>query len=110
MMKAGYTEKQIGKAKIALKFGTNAFAELCEMHDRSDMNAIDEILNSASGVRDLIFCAGKVASLAAGKDFKFNKYQIGDWLDEMSEADYADILKTMRSTRVLGQGVEVEKK
>ena len=107
-MRSGYTEKTMFGKKVAIKFGTNAFDMLCEMHGYDDMSGIDKVMAKAAGIRDLIFCAAKAASLSNGKELKLNKYQIGDWLDDAPQSDYDDILKAIESTKILGAGVEVK--
>ena len=101
-MDSGYIEKLYGKQKIALKFGNNAFELLCKMYDSKKVLDVGNILQEVGGERDLIYCAGRAASLSAGKEFKFNKYQIGDWLDDMSQKDYEDIVEALTEAKIMG--------
>jgi len=101
-MDSGYIEKLYGKQKIALKFGNNAFELLCKMHGSNKVLDVGEILQQVGGERDLIFCAAQAASLSSGKEFKLNKYQIGDWLDDMSQEDYEDIVNALTEAKILG--------
>jgi len=92
---------------IALKFGTNAFCELCDMYG-VEFYEMDKALKKPTGTRDLIFCAARMAALSSGKKVTFNKYQIGDWLDDMTQDDYKDILKAMNTTKIIGREIDVK--
>ena len=104
-MRTGYTEKQINGVSVGFKFGTNAFQLLTEMYNK-EFHQIDEIMNNAGGVRDLIFCAYQANALSNNLNVDLNKYQIGDWLDDLPQDDYNDILKALNSAKVLGNGLE----
>ena len=106
---SGYLEKKINGKIVPISFGTNAFDLLTEMYE-SELDDVEKILSRAGGVRDLIFCGMKAAALSADKEFTLNKYQVGDWLDELPQEDYADILSTLEKTKVMGQDVKVEEK
>ena len=106
---SGYIEKKLNGKTIGIKFGTNAFALLCEKHG-IELTEVDTVLNDVVGVRDLIFCAAKAASLSKGDEVWFNEYMIGDWLDDMTQKDYDDIISTIDNAKVLGNLVNAEEK
>lgn len=93
-------KKKYGKSTLELYFGINAFEELTEIHG-TDLDGIDEILNKPGGMRDLIYCAAKMANRK--KDFELDKFDIGDWLDEMDQEDFDDIIKAFNKTKIYGR-------
>lgn len=107
-MRTGFCEKTIDGVSIGFKFGTNAFQLLTDMHNK-EFHEIDAIMSNAGGIRDLIFCAYRANALSTGKEMKLNVYQIGDWLDDLPQSDYDDILKALESAKVLGEGLNVSK-
>lgn len=96
-------KKNYGKGTLELNFGINAFNDLTDMHG-TDLDGMDEILNKPGGMRDLIYCAAKMANRK--KDFKLDKFDIGDWLDEMSQEDFDDIIKAFNKTKIYGRELE----
>ena len=106
---AGFVEKKLNGRVIGFKFGTNAFALLSELHN-VELDELDKVLGNVTGIRDLIFCAAQAWALSAGKEVWFNRYQVGDWLDEMSQVDYEDILGALNNAKVLGRSLEAGEK
>jgi len=106
---AGYVEKKINGKTVGFKFGTNAFALLSELH-KVELEDLDKVLGNVTGIRDLIFCAAQACALSSGKEITFNRFQVGDWLDEMTQADYEDILNALNNAKVLGRSLEAGEK
>jgi len=100
----GYLEITIDGQAYGLKFGTNAIALFCELHG-IELHEL-AMVNDAAAVRDLIWCAGKSWSLSKDEKFPFNQYQIGDWLDSISEKEMNRILKAIDKTKIAGKEIQ----
>lgn len=98
---SGFVSKKINGKDVGFKFGTNAFALVSEMRG-VELDELDKVLGSVSGIRDLIYCAAKAHLLAKGEDVYFNEFTVGDWLDDMAQKDYEDIIGALDHTKVLG--------
>ena len=107
LQKSGFVEIKVNERNIAFKFGMNAFGMFTEIHNvtLSQMqNMLEE--GSISALRDIIYCAAYVAEKAAGHEVDFNKFTVGEWIDEMDEQDFELILKAVKSAKIMGKGVQ----
>jgi len=88
----------VGGERRPIKFGTNSTALLCKEHGIS-LKEIGEFLTedgiTIEKYRDLLWASLTAGAQSLGKDFPFTKYQVGDWIDDMSEEDNDAFLNEM---------------
>ena len=124
---SGYVEKTILGKKVGFKFGTNAFYEFCDMKN-CELEDIDKHLllpkknpkNKKEAPRineramvDLIYCAAKAHCLSSEKEITFNRYVVADWIDDMEQDDFNDIVEALNNSKVMGKKIieaDAEKK
>lgn len=84
MIKTGETSIEMGGQVRPLKFGTNATAIFCELHDLAlaDVGEAFKKLTMTQ-LRDLIYgCAASGHRLRIKTEPDFTPFDVGDWLDE----------------------------
>jgi len=82
MIKAEKKIKIGGKNRL-LKMGTNATAMFCDMYEIPLSEFQTYMSNQTmSHYRDLIYCAVADGARKEGKEVNFDRYEVGDWLDE----------------------------
>jgi len=114
--KSGYIEKKIGENIIPFKFGMNAFAKFCELQNinLAQMGIVlqPNLPALLSAMRDLLYSAAYAAIKSEGKEVTFTPETVGDWIDEMPQSDFNEILETMQSAKLMGNSLSqvVEKK
>lgn len=88
----------VGGERRPIKFGTNATALLCKEHNIS-LKEIGGFLSEGDMTiekyRDLLWASLTAGAQSIGQDFPFTKYQVGDWIDDMSEVDNTAFLDEM---------------
>ena len=113
--KSGYIEKIIDGELISFKFGMGAFAKFCEMQNIT-LDKMGEILQPSSPSQlmatiNLFYSAAFIGMKSQGKDVTFTPEAVSEWIDEMDQNDFNDIMETMTKARIMGKGIdEVEKK
>lgn len=87
---------KIGGDARAFKFGINQSIFFCKLRNVSitDMN---KLLNDMEGddgsiLRDLLWSALKEGARKEKKEFNYDPFDVGDWLDDTSEDDIAKML------------------
>jgi hypothetical protein len=78
----------IGGKDRMVKFGTNATALFCQMH-QIGLGRFGEMFTpeniTPAVYRDLIYCALVSGARKSGETVDFDPETVGDWIDEMSE-------------------------
>jgi len=98
-----------GKIRI-LRFNLNARYEFCKMHNITEQEAFSffhDKLNVES-MRDMAYCALKAYDLSAGNRIDYNQYTVGEWISEMEQEEYENMM--MGSTDSNAVTKEVKKK
>jgi len=114
----GTAEINIGGKKRPIKYGTNSTAILCEIRgitlkDMGDMFSEQRIKdNEITGgeVRDLIYAGLASGSYSKGEEPEFNRYQVGDWIDEMDADELIKAFEVMGESQPKGSNVTKKKK
>lgn len=102
----GEVEINIGGKLRLVKFGTNASAVFSEKVGKD----LSELSATAMTVRDLIW-AGLVAGARKRKEtVDFDEWDVGDWIDEMDEAQFAKVTQTLTNAQPVGDGDPSPKK
>jgi len=87
---------KIGGKKRLLKFGTNQTAILSDLYD-APLQQMDEVFSPAKmsigQTRDMIYSALAAGCYSSKKEIDFDQYDVGDWIDEISQADLESIFK-----------------
>lgn len=80
----------IGGEKRLFKFGTNATAVYCSTRNVK-LSEVEKELDLMSmdieKVRDFIYAGLVAGCYRQGKEITFNKYNVGDWIDEMEQGE-----------------------
>lgn len=87
------TETFGGKSRV-LKFNLNCNYEFCKLHGLKQDDVLPFLANglNVTAVRDMIYCAVKVADLEAGRTVDYNQYTVGEWIQEMEQAQLERII------------------
>lgn len=90
----GTVTATIGGHNRVLKFNLNANYEFCKMHRLTQDEVMDFFTDplNVTAIRDMIYCALKVADLAAGKQIDYNEMTVGEWISEMPQSDFEQII------------------
>lgn len=90
----GEITAKIGGKDRVLKFNLNANYEFCKMHNLTQ----DEVLpffndgHNVTAIRDMIYCALKVADLEMRNPVDYNEYTVGEWIQEMQQPELERII------------------
>jgi hypothetical protein len=100
----GETSVEMGGKARVLKFGTNATALFCQLHniglgDFASYFSPERM--TPAHYRDLIYCA--LASGARKTGVDFTNEDVGDWLDEMTEDQIAGIFDVFSQSSPKGE-------
>jgi len=90
----GEITANLGGHNRVLKFNLNANYEFCKMHRLTQdevMPFFTDHLN-VTAIRDMIYCAVKVADMAAGRPVDYNEMTVGEWIGEMPQAELERII------------------
>ena len=100
-----------GKSRT-LKFNLNANYEFCKMHGLTQEGVMMFFTdaNNVTAIRDMLFCALKVADLAAGKTVDYNEYTVGEWITEMPQEELERIIMGTNDANATTSGKKVKKK
>lgn len=90
----GTITANIGGHNRVLKFNLNANYEFCKMHSLTQDQVMDFFTDSmnVTAIRDMIYCALKVADLSAGRAIDYNEFTVGEWISEMPQAELERII------------------
>jgi len=113
----GTAEIFIGGKKRPIKYGTNSTAILCEIRgitlkDMTNMFSEQKIKdNEITGgeVRDLVFAGLTSGAYSKGEEPDFNRYQVGDWIDEMDADELIKAFEVMGASQPQGSNVTKKK-
>jgi hypothetical protein len=102
----GEVISKIGGRNRVLKFNLNANYEFCKMHGLTPDEVMDFCVDAhnVTALRDLIYCALKVADLASGQQVDYNQFTVGEWIAEMPQADFEKIILGSSDANANGKG------
>ena len=90
----GEVEVSIGGRSRLVKFGTNQLALFTQKHNLQ----LSEVSFGMEHIRDLIW-SGLVAGAKMRKeDIDFDEWQVGEWIDEMEEAEFNKIIDAFNNS------------
>jgi len=101
---SGYIEAEIGGEIRPLKFGMGAweiFVEITgiQLVDVGELAQSNPMKFSAS----IIYAGLKQAALAQDKSFDYNPRVIYDWIDELDQSIYNEIMQAVGKSKVIGK-------
>ena len=109
----GTTKINIGGKDRPLKFGTNQSAKYCEIRGLSLVEMQEElsdIANSDGGsIRDLLYSALWAGCMTDKLEVDFNRYDLGDWVDEMSQDELNKCFQVLFDSNKSGEDVAEKK-
>ena len=90
----GEVTANIGGRTRVLRFNLNARYEFCRMHKLTEAESFEYFNNklNVEALRDMTFCALKVADLAMGNTIDYNQYTVGEWITEMEQEAYENMM------------------
>lgn len=91
----GQTEVEIGGKKRLVKFGINALALISEETGKD----LDQLDSGIGSIRDLVWGGLASGCLKKGEKVDFTPYDVGDWIEEMPQAEFDKI------TRVINESI-----
>ena len=103
----GESQIEIGGKVRSLKFGTNATALFCELH-KIGLSGFASTFSaenlSPAHYRDLIYCALVSGARKNKEAVDFNAEDVGDWIDDLSEAQLSMIFDVFGASSAQGDG------
>jgi len=105
----------IGGESRPIKFGTNQSAIYCQTRGVTLATYMKEMSSQrleareidGSEIRDLIFSALSAGCLSAKQPITFDKNEVGDWIDEMEQAELTRVFTIMSAQNTPnGQGAK----
>lgn len=107
--KTGFIEVKVGSKKIAFKFGMGAFALFTELSN-IPLSKMGDALNENSPTQlsaliKLLYAAAYQGQLSMKRDVEFTENDVANWLDEMDEITFSEIMDTMGKARIMGKGI-----
>ena len=92
----------IGGEEFPIKFGLNQTIVYCELRNISVNDYQKQISNIQNGtggeLRDLIWSALKDGARYAKTKFDYTPYDVGDWIEELTEEELVEIINSMTDT------------
>ena len=55
-----------------------------------------------SSVRAIIYCGMMAYDQEEGNEITYNKFSVGNWLSEMNQDQFQEVMATMTETKILG--------
>jgi hypothetical protein len=106
----GTTIINIGGEDRPVKFGTNQTAVYCELRKKTLAEYQEELtkLSDVGVIRDLIYSALFAGYKAEKKDVSFDNYEVGEWIDEMTQDDLAKIFDVLGKSNEAGGEPEAD--
>jgi len=107
---------KIGNKERPFKFGFNAMDIFCKEYGIG-LNAFSETFakiatgEAAPGIiRDIIYSGLLAGTLSCNQTPDYNKYTIGDWLDELGNEELTKVMKLVTESLNPGAGKHGDKK
>lgn len=101
-------EIKIGGELRPIAWGLNQSIEYCELRSISISKYQEELGSLVDGdgseLRDLIWSGLKDGARRKGIEFTATRYDVGDWLEEMTANDIANVLTTLADTMPKSDG------
>jgi len=109
----GTTMINIGEKERPIKFGTNQTAEYCQVRGltlaqyQAELSSVEAM--GVDVVRDLLYSALFAGCKAQKIDVDFDRYDVGEWLDDMDQAELDKAFQTLADSNKSGdEAGEVE--
>lgn len=102
--KQGYYSLELGGKKRTLHFSMNFWAALTE-ELKVGLQDLDKVFNNEmalSSVRAIIYCALMAYDQEEGNEIDYNVFQVGNWLSDLNENQFQEVMATMTETKILG--------
>ena len=102
--KRGYYSLKLGGKKRTLHFSMNFWASLTE-ELKVGLQDLDKVFNNdmaQSSVRAIIYCGMMAYDQEEGNEITYNKFSVGNWLSEMNQDQFQEVMATMTETKILG--------
>lgn len=105
--RTGRIIKLIDGKERGFSFGMNCWSEFCKLHNigPDQLGSFDSDSLGLEMIRDILYCAALAWCESNDQPIDFNKFTVGDWIDEMEQKDFQEILSTMTSSRLLGKNL-----
>lgn len=108
---SGFIEKEINGRPdpVAFKFGMNTFARFCEIVF-IPLSELETALSEdnpkfLSNIIILLFVAASEGETLKGRPVNFVRANVGEWLEEMSQPDFLEIIETVKTSKFLGKSL-----
>ena len=102
--KRGYYSLKLGGKKRTLHFSMNFWASLTE-ELKVGLQDLDKVFNNEmalSSVRAIIYCGMMAYDQEEGNEITYNKFSVENWLSEMNQDQFQEVMATMTETKILG--------
>ena len=101
----GEVEVSIGGKPRLVKFGLNQMAIYTEKHNVE----LADVSFNVSQIRDLVWSALVAGARKRGESVDFDEWQVGDWIEEMEQDEFDNIMKAFQNS-IPSDGEESKKK
>ena len=102
--KRGYYNIELGGKERTLHFSMNFWAELTD-HLGISIQELGESFNNKlalSGIRGIIYCGLLAFDRENKKDVDYNVYDVGVWIEDLTQDKLMDIMNVMTESKILG--------
>ena len=102
--KQGYYSLKLGGKKRTLHFSMNFWASLTEELGvgLQDLYKVFSNEMAISSVRAIIYCGMIAYDQEEGNEIDYNVYKVGNWLSDMDQNQFTDVMAAMTETKILG--------
>lgn len=111
LKKSGFKELTIAGEKRYFKFGMLAFAKFCEIYD-VELTELGKMMASGGkqlkSIIGIMYCAAQAGAETMGQEVNFTEADVYEWVDEMPQETFNEILETITTAKIMGQKVEAE--
>tara|TARA_Y100001972_G_scaffold127052_1_gene182689 strand:+ start:758 stop:1129 length:372 start_codon:yes stop_codon:yes gene_type:complete len=100
----GYYSLELGGKKRTLHFSMNFWVELTQHLDIS-LQELGEAFNdkmALSGIRGIVYCGLLTYDRENKIQVDYDVYDVGNWLEDLSQDDVNDIMQSMTESKLLG--------
>ena len=100
----GYYNIELGGKKRTLHFSMNFWASLTEELGVG-LQDLDKVFNNEmaiSSVRAIVYCAMMAYDQEEGNEIDYNVYKVGNWLSDMDQEQFQEVMAAMTETKILG--------
>lgn len=104
-----YHIADMGGKKRTMHFSMNFWGEFCELQKIS-LEQIGEVFQNGLSIfalRDLIYSGLAAYDLEQGNEITYTKYNVGEWLDDVSTEQLEAIMASVMESRILGNDLNM---